>query len=56
LGSIDNAVHEWKAAPSQAGDPPRDYLWQDRKAYYEDRHRTHDEAGIEGRLFNDFPK
>jgi hypothetical protein len=55
LGSIDNAVREWKAAPSRPGQPPRVFLWQDREAYYEDRHRAHDEAGVGGRLFNDFP-
>jgi hypothetical protein len=55
LGSIDDAVREWKEAPSLLGRPPRVYLWQDREAYYEDRHHTHDEAAVEGRLFNDFP-
>lgn len=55
LGSIDDAVREWKAAPSQPGRPKRVYLWQDREAYYDDRHRAHDEVRIEGRLFNDLP-
>lgn len=53
LGSIDQAVREWTETPAQPGARPREWLWQHRDAFYEQRHRTHDAQGAEEPLFND---
>jgi hypothetical protein len=53
LGSIGQAVIEWTATPARPGERPREWLWQHREAFYEHRHRAHDDRGTEEPLFND---